>query len=111
MACAERPATMPDMTALARPPDLTSVSCLLRYSALRPASLGLAAMALLPSTAWQAAQIWLTMLSAALGSPLLTGPAAGVTAKADVAARAAARETTRFLKGSRSLQKFGKRGV
>jgi hypothetical protein len=57
-------------------------------------------MVLLPSTAWQPAQTWLTILSAALGSPLLAGAVAGVAAKAEVAASAATRETTSFIKGS-----------
>ena len=46
----------PLITAFLRAPDLKSASCLLRYSALRPASLGLAAAMLLPSAEWQPAQ-------------------------------------------------------
>src|SRR5574340_327907 len=100
MSCGLRLATMPDMMAFWRAPDLNSVSCLLMYSAFRPASLGLVGMALLPSTEWQPAHTWLTMLSAALGSPLLAGVAAGVAAKAEVVARAATSETTSFIKSS-----------
>lgn len=58
MSSSLRAADMPDITALARLPDLNSVSCLTRYSGCWPANLGLAPMTELPSAAWQAAHTW-----------------------------------------------------
>jgi hypothetical protein len=47
-------ATMPDMMAFLRLPDLNSASCLARYSGCWPARIGLAGLPREPSAVWQA---------------------------------------------------------